>query len=389
MIKINLLPARLYYYYRHLLRRSVHRSNLYSAIASLPIAIGITQTLNLSKWKGRTLVRPVLYSALCSIALFFLAACNNSTSSSPFDEILSQQPYAALTDSVKQQPKNDEFYFRRAVLLNKNNLPEPALADFQKAWSLHKNEKYAFAIANLWKDKRPDSAMMFLNAALKELPHSYLLRLTLARTYDALNKSIDALKVCDQLLTTYPNQIEVLLLQSELIEKRGDVRRSIAPLEKAYSIAPGSIEIGLRLAYKYAEMKDPKVLSLCDTLIKRDSLKLHADPYYVKGDYYANINDKAKAIQFFNETIRHDYNYLNAYIEKGKILLDQKKITEAYKVFKLSNTISPAFPDAYYYMGKCQEAQGQKQEAKLSYEKAYSLDKSFAEAKEAADKLGK
>ena len=118
-------------------------------------------------------------------------------------------------------------------------------------------------------------------------------------------------------------------------------------------------------------------------------MKLHADPYYVKGDYYANINDKAKAIQFFNETIRHDYNYLNAYIEKGKILLDQKKIAEAMKVFKLTNTISPAFPDAYYWMGVCQEALGQKEDAKLSYEKAFSLDKTFTEAKDAADKISK
>ena len=340
-----------------------------------------------SKAKG-TLVLPVLYSALWLVFSLF-TACNNASSSSRFDEILSQQPYISLTDSIGRQPKNDDLYFRRAVLLNKNNLPEPALADFQKAWSLHKNEKYAFGIANIWKDKNPDSAIIFLHEALKALPQSYLLRLTLARSYNALNKTIDALKVCEQLLSVYPNHTEVLLLQSDLLEKRGDTVRSIPPLEKAYRVAPANLEIGLRLAYKYAETKNPKVISLCDSLIKRDSLKLHADPYYVKGDYYSNINEKAKAIRFFNEAIRHDYNYLNAYIEKGKILLGQKKMAEAYKVFKLSNTISPAFPDAYYYMGKCQEATGQKQEAKLNYEKAYSLDKTFTEAKEAAERISK
>jgi tetratricopeptide (TPR) repeat protein len=327
----------------------------------------------------------VRHPALVFLSLASLVACNNADSSSPFDGILSQQPFASLTDSIKRQPQNAELYSRRAVLLNGNNLPEPALADFQKAWSLHKNEKYAFAIANIWKDKRPDSAVIFLNKALKELPHSYLLRLTLARSYDALNKTIDGLKICDQLLAVYPNQTEVLVLQSELLDKRGDTLRSILPLEKAYEVAPASLDIGLRLAYKYAETKNPKAISVCDALIKKDSLKLYADPFYVKGNYYANINEKAKAIRLFDETIRRDYNYLNAYIEKGKILLGQKKINEAYKVFKLSNTISPAFPDAYYYMGKCQEAKGQKGEAKLSYEKAYGLDKTFTEAKDAAD----
>ena len=89
----------------------------------------------------------------------------------------------------------------------------------------------------------------------------------------------------------------------------------------------------------------------------------------------------------FNEAIQHDYYYLNDYIEKGRIFYDQKKYAEALKVFELANTISATFPDAYYWMGRSQEAMGQKEEAKLNYQRAYGLDKSFTEAKEAADRL--
>src|ERR1043166_7590609 len=79
-----------------------------------------------------------ILAALLSIIIFF--SCNNKEES-PFGNLLYQQPYAPLTDSIKKEPKRDELYFRRAVLLNKNNFPEPALADFQKAWSLQKNER--------------------------------------------------------------------------------------------------------------------------------------------------------------------------------------------------------------------------------------------------------
>jgi tetratricopeptide (TPR) repeat protein len=335
----------------------------------------------------KILLRPVRFIILLISLIFSVVSCNTKNGPSPFDEVLARQPFSPLTDSIKQQPENDELYFRRAVLLNRNNFPEPALADFQKAWSIHKHPQYAIAIAYLLKERRPDSAVIFLNRALKDLPHSYELRLLLARSYNDINKTIDALKICGELLTLYPNNIEILLLQSDLLEKRGDISRSIIPLEKAHNITPGNLEIALKLAYKYAETKNPKVLALCDSLIKRDSMKLHADPYYVKGDYYANINDKAKAIQLFDETIRHNYNYLNAYIEKGKILLEQNKTNDAYKTFKLCNTIDPAFPDAYFYIGKCHEVLGQKEDAKLSYEKAYSLDKEFSEAKDAAERM--
>jgi tetratricopeptide (TPR) repeat protein len=97
------------------------------------------------------------------------------------------------------------------------------------------------------------------------------------------------------------------------------------------------------------------------------------------------MNDREKAIQQFDATIKQDHRFLNAYIEKGKILLDQKKTTAALKTFELANTITPSFPDAWYWMGRCLEILGQKEEAKLNYEKAYSLDKTFTEAKEAAE----
>ena len=177
------------------------------------------------------------------------------------------------------------------------------------------------------------------------------------------------------------------MLKSDLLLKKADTSGAISALEKAYSFVPSNREISHKLAYQYAEAKNNKAILLADSLIRKDSLKLFAEPYYIKGMYYSNINDKAKAIQQFNATIKQDHRFLNAYIEKGKILLDQKKTAEALKIFELANTITPSFPDAWYWIGRCQEIAGQKEEAKLNYEKAYSLDKTFTEAKEAAEKI--
>src|SRR5688500_19853592 len=52
----------------------------------------------------------------------------------------------------------------------------------------------------------------------------------------------------------------------------------------------------------------------------------------------------------------------------------QKKTNEALKTFQLANTITPSFPDAWYWIGRCQEILGDKAEAKQSYEKAYELE---------------
>ena len=325
--------------------------------------------------------------SLLSVMLILISSCTNKGTNSAFSEILSKPPYAGLTDSIKQEPKNDELYFRRAVLLNTNNLPEPALADFKKAWALKKDEKYAFGLGNLLLDKKPDTAIIFLNQALAELPNSFLLQLTLARSLKAQNKIDEALKICNNLLLKNPEQVDMLKLKADLMGKKGNAAEAIRTLEKAYRITPYDIDLNYDLAYKYGENKNAKVIALCDSLIKIDTLELHAEPYYYKGIYFSNINDNVKALSLFDQAIQHDYYYLNAYIEKGRVLYEQKKFSEAIKSFQLANTISAKFPDAYFWTAKCQEVMGQKQEAKLNYQRAYGLDNSFTEAKEAADKL--
>ena len=324
-----------------------------------------------------------------AVGMILISSCNDKATDSPFGEILSQPPYAGLTDSIKQQPENDELYFRRAVLLNTNNLPEPALADFKLAWSIKKDERYAYGISNLLLDKKPDSAILFLNQSLVDLPGSFLLQLTLARSYDAQEKTEEALKLCNDILLKNPEQVDVLKMKAALLGKKGNTVEAINLLEKAYNLTPYDIDLNYDLAYKYAESKNVKVIALCDSLIKIDTLNLHAEPYYYKGIYFSNISNKEKALTLFDDAIKHDYNYLNAYIEKARVLYDQKKFSDALKTAQLANTVSPKFPDAYFWVGKCQEALGQKEEAKINYQRAYGLDNSFSEAKEAFDKITK
>jgi len=323
------------------------------------------------------------------ILMILISSCNDKGSDSPFSDILEKEPYASLTDSIRQEPDNDGIYFRRAVLLNSNNLPEPALEDFKKAWSLKKDERYAYGFSNLLLDKKPDSAIQFLNDAIKELPNSFLLQLTLARSYDANAKTENALELVNKILQANPEQVDVMKMKAGLLGKKGNNAEAISILEKAYSLTPYDIELNYELAFKYAESKNPRVIKLCDSLIKVDTLNLHAEPYYYKGIYFSNMNDKAKALSLFDEALQHDYYYLNAYIEKATVLYDQRKFGDALKTVQLANTISATFPDAYFWMGKCNEAMGNLTEAKLNYQRAFSLDNTFTEAKEAADKLGK
>lgn len=322
--------------------------------------------------------------------LVFLAACGSASNDpSPFAEKLTVPPYKDITDSILKDPGRSDLFFRRAIILNRNDQPAAALADFRQAWKLEKQERYAMGVGNSLLLSQPDSAVKFMQEALKELPQSLFLQLLLARAFEAAGKPDLALTTCDQILKQAPEQVNALVLKAEILEKKNDLPALIQCLEQALQLMPANLGIMEKLAYQYAENKNARSLALADILIKLDTQRVHSSPYYIKGNYFANTGDTAKAIQWYDETIRHDHRYLNAYIEKGKLLTEQKKWPEAYAVFKLANTVSPAFPDAWYWIGRCQEEAKQLQDAAESYQKAYSLDKSFTEARDAAARLKK
>ena len=99
------------------------------------------------------------------------------------------------------------------------------------------------------------------------------------------------------------------------------------------------------------------------------------------------MGNASEAIKNFDEAIRRDYYFLDAYMDKGQTLYDQKNYKAALSVFNLAATITPTYADAYFWMGKTKEALGNKAEAKLDYQRAYGLDKTMTEAKESAEKL--
>ena len=327
---------------------------------------------------------PGLLVLLISLSLF--AGCANRENASPYAEILAQPPFSSLTDSIKHESRNEELYFRRAVLLNSNNLPEPALADFRKAWELKKDERFALGIATLLLEKKPDSAIIFLDKALSILPQSMLLQLTLAHAYEGKGAIEQALAICNRILEQEPSRIDVLKLKADLLDKKGEKNQAVNTLEQAYALTPFDIELNYFLALKYAENKNPRVLSLCDSLVKVDSLETHAEPNYYKGIYYANIGEKQKAVNEFNEAIRKDYYFLDSYIEKAAALYELKQYPNSMKTLELLLTISPKNADGYYWLAKNLEALGDKQQANLNYQKAWGLDNSLIEAREGIER---
>ena len=234
--------------------------------------------------------------------------------------------------------------------------------------------------------------LLSIRDSIKKYPEDTLLKYDLVTTLQEAGRYKEAVSFLDSMNFTKGDPANMkayytyLFKRSELLAQAADTANAIKTLE--LFVIPGELtEAGKQLANLYAETKNPKAISICDSMNKNDASKKDPEPDYLKGVYYDNINDHENALKQFNSCIRKDYTFLDAYMEKGRILYNRKKYDEAMKVYDLAITVSNSFADAHFWKAKCQEALGQKEEAKISYQRAYAFDKTLTEAKEAADRI--
>lgn len=300
------------------------------------------------------------------------------------EAILQRAPFAGLTDSISHAKRTDEaaLYFRRGELLARNNFHELAAADFKKAWEQQPEEatglRYASTLSIIG---QTDDAIRLLQDCLKKFPASPNFPSLLGDLYQQSGRTKEALQLYNTLLQEDSLNFEAWYEKGLVLEKAKDTAGALIALHKAYSLQPLNT-YALELAHLYAENRDSRALELCDAVMRKDSSNELLDPFFIKGIYYSNTGQYMKAIVQFDSCTRRDWKYTDAYLEKGIALFELKKVEEALQTFLMAIKVSNTYADGYFWVGRCYEALGNKEDALAYYQRALSLDKDFSEARD-------
>jgi tetratricopeptide (TPR) repeat protein len=325
--------------------------------------------------------------AISIIGMLWGYGCAESADKSGGKEILHKPPYAAITDSIRQFPQQPGLYTARAVLLSQHNLHELATPDYKKAWELDPAEPLALQyVSNLLMTDEHREAVRVLQASIKTHPDNIELRRRLSEIYAQTGQYERALEQNEELVQMDSLNFEAWFERGVLLSRLKDTTAAIGALERSYALQPVQYT-GLTLATLYAAARDPKTIAFCNELIKRDTAGMLTDLFYIKGTYYSDVREFDRAIQQFDSCINRDWKFADAYIEKGIVLFEQKKYTEALETFTVAVTVANTNPDAYFWMARCYEAMNNKDLAIANYERALALDKQFAEAAEGLRRL--
>lgn len=314
-----------------------------------------------------------------------MAGCNQGDTDKT-NQLLLKPPYAGLTDSIKAAPQNADLYLARAIRLSQNNQHELATADYEKAWQLAPAEGTALQyISNLMLVDQPGTAVKLLKECIEKYPANTSFRRRLSEVYAQVGASEEALEQYNQLLAKDSLDFETWYEKGTLLVQLKDTPAAIQAMERSYTLQPINYT-GLSLANLYAATKNPKTLPLCDALIARDTTFIN-EATFLKGAYYSDTKQYDAALEQFEECIKRNWKFTDAYIEKGIVLFELKQYNKALDVFAMAATVSNTSADAYYWMARCYEATHQKDQALQNYQRALSLDKDFEEAREGMKRL--
>ena len=225
-----------------------------------------------------------------------------------------------------------------------------------------------------------------LREAITEHPDSLVLTENLVQYFRNNENYSQAIAETEKALQKDSINEKLWYMKATLLSENDDTTKAIAAWEKIIKISPRP-EYLMSLGTLYAFTKDPLALAMGDLLMSPMGKSVNQG-LFIKGLYYTNIGDKINAIAFFDKCLSLDYTNLLAYREKAMAEYDLGKYLEALKTLDLSLAVKKTYDEAYYWMGRCYEKLGKKEEAVDNYKMALQISPDYVEPKDALGKMG-
>ncbi len=168
--------------------------------------------------------------------------------------------------------------------------------------------------------------------------------------------------------------------------ENGDTLQAIHAFEQSYQIIPDPQE--LILAGKLHALKgNPQSMIIADTLMASRLPENALQAYFIRGLFFENRHEYAKAIEAFEECLKLDYTQTEVYLEKAKSQCEIDKWNDAIVTLKKAVTIRNNFAEGYLLLAQCYEHQKNNKSAAEAYRRNLLYEPENEEALEGLERV--
>jgi tetratricopeptide (TPR) repeat protein len=234
-----------------------------------------------------------------------------------------------------------------------------------------------------------DPVLAAMELEIRQYPDSVLLVDRLIDTLSNREEYVAAATWCDTLINrdSVSNFI-YQLVKADIFRSAKMYDKAIPAYEKYLQQRPEESMVFLSLANTMAEAGDDRTPEFCNQVWARfPTPETRTGLCYIRGIYHNTKKEYAEARRWMDSTIRYDYGFAEAYMEKGYAWYDEGNFKEAATTFSKLTEVSPKYADGWYWLGKSYDTLKTTDKAIEAYRRALLIDGSIVEANAAIERL--
>ncbi len=315
-----------------------------------------------------------------------LAACNNNNNKASKEntvEEVTSKSVAEISVQLEKEPTNAELYYRRANLYYEEKYLDKSLSDIEQAIVLNATQPiYLFLKGRiLYAMNKTLEAAKAYEQAIAIKPDFVEAQLKLAELYYIVKEHKKSLDLYNVILANDKINTTALFFKGMNFKELGDTAAAIQTFQKTYEIDINHYDAVMQLGNLYAGLNNKIAL---DYYITASRLKpKNPEPPYAAGVYFQKKGDYKKAVTMYQQALKADEKFYQAYYNSALINVDIRRFGDAIANLNSVIRIEPGFVDAYYMRGLCYELEKNWEDARVNYQYALELEPEHPLAKPA------
>lgn len=293
----------------------------------------------------------------------------------------------AITDEIRKHPDDAQLYLKRAQVFYDHQAYDQSIQDLARVMKLDStNLRAHHLLADAYMDSNQSNmALKTMQRAAALYPDSIRTKLKLSEFQLILKQYDGAMHTLDDIMKIRPGDPEALFMLGMVFRDQGKTEQAIGAFQSAVERNPDMVEAWVILGDLMDRTHNPRALQYFDNAIRVDPTNveaLHAKAYYLQN------NDKIdEAIDIYKQIHLINPQYPEAYLNIAILQLYRDSVDAAMKELTILKGIDPTNAAAWFYIGKAHQFNGEKEEAKASFEQALKLDPNYEQAADALQEL--
>jgi tetratricopeptide (TPR) repeat protein len=223
-----------------------------------------------------------------------------------------------------------------------------------------------------------------------QYPDSIQLQLSLQEAIYVGGDTTKALDNLALLIKKFPSNKSLQNAIASIHLQKGDTAYAIQALLYSLAIDQNQPDVEFELAFLDAAQKNEEALIIADRMINRYTEKdIQAKGHFSKGIYFANTALPKRAIQEFDSAIIKNFTLVDAYVEKGILLLESGKINESIATLSKAIALDKNNADILFWLGKGYQQKKDFSQALIYFSETLKLDPTNNSAKSAIEEIKK